>query len=72
MLLLQVSNTIKIKYQFSTLPFAQKIQKNVSLLRGLKQGILTPKRVGENPTKSHVRPSGFKARYFNPEGVVLL
>jgi hypothetical protein len=39
----KLNNTIKIKYEFSTLPFAQKTQKNVSLLWGLKQGILTPK-----------------------------
>ena len=38
-----VSNAMKIKYEFATLLFAQKIQKNVSPLRGLTQGILTPK-----------------------------
>jgi hypothetical protein len=32
-------NAIKIKYEFATLPFAQK---NMSRLWGLKQGILTP------------------------------
>ncbi|MBP6665078.1 MAG: hypothetical protein KA168_07305, partial [Chitinophagales bacterium] len=37
-----LSNTIKIKYEFAALPFAQKPQKNVSLFWGLKQGILTP------------------------------
>ena len=37
------SNAIKIKYEFATLLFAQKTQKNVSPLRGLTQGILTPK-----------------------------
>jgi hypothetical protein len=34
---------MKIKYEFATLLFAQKTQKNVSPLRGLTQGILTPK-----------------------------
>jgi hypothetical protein len=38
-----ISNAMEIKYEFATLLFAQKIQKNVSSLRGLTQGILTPK-----------------------------
>jgi hypothetical protein len=38
-----ISNAMEIKYEFATLLFAQKIQKNVSPLRGLTQGILTPK-----------------------------
>ncbi len=63
---------MKIKYEFATLLFAQKTQKNVSPLRGLTQVILTPKAVSILSHISHDVTSVFNARYFNPEGVALL